>query len=285
MALRKCWKSRLKRSKTVELLAVPTDRNLKRVLVRVIGLYLLGAQLTVPLCSWAADLETIVQRGQLIVAVKDNLRPLGFRDANGALQGLEIDIAQRLAQELLGKSGSVVFKPVNNRDRLAVVLNGQVDLTIARVTATSSRSRVVSFSAPYYLDGTALVTNTPAIRGIADLTNQTIAVLNDSSTIAILRYRLPQTKLIGVNSYTDGRALLESGKVSAFAADTSILSSWVQEFPTDRLLPLRLSAEPLCIVLPKGVQYSELRRQIDQALDRWKAEGWLQQRAIYWGLL
>ena len=110
----------------------------------------------------------IVQRGQLIVAVKDNLHPLGFRDAKGTLQGLEIDIAQRLAQELLGKSGSVVLRPVNNQDRLAVVLNGQVDLTIARVTATSSRSRVVSFSIPYYLDGTALVTNTSAIQGISD---------------------------------------------------------------------------------------------------------------------
>ena len=285
MVLQKWWNLRLKRSKPVELLAVPTNRNLQRVVARVVGFDLLGAQFIVPLCTWAADLETIVQRGQLIVAVKDNLRPLGFRDANGTLQGLEIDIAQRLAQELLGKPGSVVFKSVSNRDRLAVVLDGQVDLTIARVTATPSRSRVVSFSTPYYLDGTALVTNIPAIQGIADLTNQTIAVLNDSSTIAILRYRLPQTKLIGVNSYTEGKTLLQSGKVAAFAADTSILSSWVQEFPTDRLLPLRLSAEPLCLVLPKGVQHDELRRKINQALDRWKAEGWLQQRAIYWGLL
>ena len=239
----------------------------------------------VPLCSLAADLETIVQRGQLIVAVKDNLQPLGFRDDNGTLQGLEIDIARRLAQELLGKSGSVVFKPVNNQDRLAVVLKGQVDLTIARVTATPSRSRVVSFSTPYYLDGTALITNVPAIQSFSDLTNQTIAVLNDSSTIATLRYRLPQTKLMGVNSYAEGKASLASGKAAAFASDASILSSWAREFPTDRLLPLRLSAEPLCIVLPKGVQYDELRRQINQALDRWKTEGWLQQRAIYWGLL
>lgn len=261
------------------------NRGLQQVLARGIGLYLLGAQFTVPLYSWAADLETIVQRGQLIVAVKDNLQPLGFQGANGTLQGLEIDIARRLAQELLGKSGLVVFKPVNNQDRLAVVLKGQVDITIARVTATPSRSRVVSFSTPYYLDGTALITNVPAIQSFSDLTNQTIAVLNDSSTVATLRYRLPQTKLIGVNSYSEGKALLASGKVAAFASDASVLSSWAREFPTDRLLPLRLSAEPLCIVLPKGVQYDELRRQVDQALDRWKAEGWLQQRAIYWGLL
>ncbi len=261
------------------------NRKQQSVLIKVIGLWTLGAQFIVPLCSLAADLETIAHRGQLVVAVKDNLRPLSFRDAKGNLQGLEIDIAKRLAQELLGKSSSVIFEPVSNRDRLAVVINGQVDVTIASVTATPSRSRIVSFSTPYYLDGTALITNISAIQGLSDLTNRTIAVLNDSSTIAALRYRVPQAKLLGVNSYVEAKALLESGKAIAFAADTSILSGWVQEFPTYRLLPLRLSAEPLCVVLPKGVQYDELRRRIDQALDRWKAEGWLQQRAIYWGLL
>ena len=123
------------------------NRKRQSVLIKVIGLWTLGAQFIVPLCSLAADLETIAHRGQLVVAVKDNLRPLSFRDAKGNLQGLEIDIAKRLAQELLGKSSSVIFEPVSNRDRLAVVINGQVDVTIASVTATPSRSRIVSFSA------------------------------------------------------------------------------------------------------------------------------------------
>jgi ABC-type amino acid transport substrate-binding protein len=37
-------------------------------------------------CS-AAEMSEIQQRGYLQVAVKDNLPPLGFRDANGNLQG------------------------------------------------------------------------------------------------------------------------------------------------------------------------------------------------------
>ena len=35
----------------------------------------------------AADLETVRQRGHLVVAVKDNSRPLGFRDERGNLVG------------------------------------------------------------------------------------------------------------------------------------------------------------------------------------------------------
>jgi polar amino acid transport system substrate-binding protein len=260
-----------------------STRTLK-VIPKVFGLFVLGAQFLWPLQLCAADLQTIVQRGQLIVGVKDNLRPLGFRDAQGKLQGLEIEIAQRLAVEILGQKGTVVFKSVNNRDRLTLVTEGQVDLTIARVTATPSRSRIVTFSAPYYLDGTALITKNSGIQKVSDLTNQTIAVLNDSSTIASLRYRLPQAKLKGVDSYEAGQKLLEAGEAIAFAADASVLAGWIQEFPQFRLLPLRLSAEPLCVVLPKGVRYDELRRRIDRAIARWHSEGWLQKRAAYWGL-
>jgi polar amino acid transport system substrate-binding protein len=255
-----------------------------KVTFRVFGLALWGTQFLCPLQVLGADLPTIIQRGYLIVGVKDNLRPLGFRDAQGNLQGLEIEIAQRLAEEILGQPEAIVLKPVHNHDRLSVVMKDQVDVTIARVTATPARSRIVAFSAPYYLDGTAIVTQRSDIQTAADLTSQSIAVLNNSSTIAVLRYRLPQAKLVGVESYEAGQKLLASGEAIAFAADQSVLSGWVQEFPRYRLLPLRFSAEPLCIVLPKGVQYDALRQRIDRAIDRWKSEGWLQKRAIKWGL-
>jgi len=97
-------------------------------------------------CASAADLEKIKQRGSLIVAVKENLRPLGFRNTAGNLQGLEIDLAKRLAAEILGNPEAVVLQPVSNRDRLSVITDNKVDLTIARVAATAARSRLVDFS-------------------------------------------------------------------------------------------------------------------------------------------
>jgi polar amino acid transport system substrate-binding protein len=253
-------------------------------LIGIFSIAGLGAQWVVSPSSFAADLATIEQRGRLIVAVKDNLRPMGFRDAHGKLQGFEIEIAQRLAQDLLGRPNSVELQPVNNRDRLSIVLDGKVDLTIARVTVTASRSRIVSFSTPYYLDGTGIITRNPAVQTQADIAKQPIAVLNEASTIATLRYKLPQAKLIGVDSYEAARQLLESGQVVGFAADASVLVGWAQTIPGYRVLPFRLSTEAIAIVLPKGLQSDELRRRIDRVLARWQSEGWLQQRATYWGL-
>ncbi|HTL87998.1 MAG TPA: transporter substrate-binding domain-containing protein [Leptolyngbya sp.] len=244
----------------------------------------MGAHLVVSPSLFAADLQTIAQRNKLIIAVKDTVRPLGFRDAQGNLQGFEIDIAQRLAQELFSKPIAIEFKLVSNRDRLSVITAEKVDLEIARVTVNSSRARIVAFSEPYYFDGTGMITKSSAIQTQRDLAHETIAVLNHSSTIATLRYQLPQVKLIGVESYEAGKQAIESGQAIGFAADVSVLTGWAQEFPEYRVLPFRISTEPLAIVFPKGIESDELRRAVNQILLRWKSEGWLQKRANYWGL-
>jgi polar amino acid transport system substrate-binding protein len=248
---------------------------------------LTGAQfLCIPLClpSWAASLEEIETRGQLIVAVKDNWRPLGFRTDTGQLQGLEISLARRLAEELLGSSEAVAFQPVPNRDRLRVVIDGEVDMAIAGVTATESRARVVSFSSPYYLDGVTFVSLDSTLQNLEDLANRTIALLDSSSTVAAIRYFLSEARLVGVESYSAGKALLDAGDADAFAGDASILAGWVQEYPQYRLFPFQLSVEPLCVVMPKGLQYDELRRRVSTAIDLWTSEGWLQEQGRYWGL-
>jgi polar amino acid transport system substrate-binding protein len=243
----------------------------------------LGVAFGIAMPCHAADLPTIKQRGRLIVAVKDNLRPLGFRDADGQLRGLEVEIAQRLAKELLGQP-TIELQPVKNQDRLMAVTGGQVDLVIAQVAATPARSRVVSFSRPYYTDGTMLMTRNPAMQKLADLNRQKIAVLNGSGAIAQLRYRLPQSSLVGVDSYQAGQALLDSGEVAALAADATVLAGLAQTTAGYRLLPDRLSSAPLCIVLPKGLQYEGLRQRVNEAIAQWQSEGWLRQRAIDWGL-
>jgi len=232
----------------------------------------------------AAEMPAIQRRGHFNIAVKDNLRPLGFRDANGNLQGLEIDLAQRLAADLLGKANAVKLQPVANRDRLSVVLNHKVDFAIARVTATESRARLVSFSVPYYFDGTYLITNDTSVQQLRDLAKRKIAVLNHSNTIAHIRYYLPNAELVGVNSYEEAREQLENKMINAFAADASVLSGWIQQYPQYRLLPTKLSTEPLSVVMPKGLQYDELRRNVNEAIARYITEGWLKQRAQYWGL-
>jgi polar amino acid transport system substrate-binding protein len=232
----------------------------------------------------ARELSEIKSEGELKVAVKDNVRPLGFTNKFGNLAGLEIDIARKLAEELLEDSEAIEFVPVNNTERLQVILEDEVDLAIARVAVTTPRSRIVDFSPYYYLDGTGIVTKNTEMRNIDELTQARIAVLENSATIAVVRNRLPNATLIGVDSYQEALELIETNGADAFAGDRSILTGWIQEYPSYNLLPERLSGAALAIVMPKGLQYQELRSKVNRAVAEWKESGWLEERIEYWKL-
>ncbi|MEL7225488.1 MAG: transporter substrate-binding domain-containing protein, partial [Cyanobacteria bacterium J06576_12] len=162
----------------------------------------------------AAELSEIQARGYLIVGVKTNRLPLGFIDETGEISGFEIDIARRLAETLLGDATAVEFVPLRNVDRLNAVLEGRVDIAIAAITLTEPRRRLVDFSDPYYLDGTAFVVG-DTVQTLQDLRTRRIALLNRSSTVAHVRYLLPGAELIGVDTYSEGQALLQNGSVDA----------------------------------------------------------------------
>ena len=234
--------------------------------------------------AWTVELDEILRRGKLIVAVKDNVRPLGFSPQEGQLQGFEIDVARQLAEELLGDRQAIILQPVTNQERLQMVIDGKVDLAIARVTVTASRNRLVDFSPYYYLDGTGIVAKQSYLKGLQGLADGKIAVLRASSAISVIREEFPQAQLIGVNSYQEALTLLEIDVADAFAGDNSVLAGWVQNYPSYRQFPVRLSAEALGVVMPKGLQYSSLRDRINKAISRWKESGWLRQRAAFWGL-
>ena len=236
-----------------------------------------------PLAS-AAEWSEIEERGKIIVGVKDNLRPLGFRDRENKLLGLEIELARKLATELLGDAEAVEFLPVTNEERLQLVLDEQVDIAIAQVGVTTPRARIVNFSSYYYLDGTGLITKNTDIKELNSLKQAKIAVLENSATIAVVRNRLPDAELVGVDSYQAALQLLATGEVEAFAGDRTVLTGLIQEYPEYKLLPTRLSGVPLAIAMPKGLQYQELRRKIQKAIAKLKTSGWLEARIEYWGL-
>jgi polar amino acid transport system substrate-binding protein len=230
----------------------------------------------------AAELAQIKERGYVIIGVKDNVRPLGFRNEAGELAGLEIDLARRVAQELLGDPNAIALRPLSNSDRIPALLSDQVDLVIARVAATPARARLVDFSKPYYLDGTTFVSRSAMTLG--DLQRQSIAVLKGSGTIAVVRSLLPQAQLVGVDSYEEAHRLLEANQVGAFAADATVLTGWVQEYPQYALLPQLVSVSALAVAMPRGLQYEDLRQRVNGAIGDWQTQGLLRQSILNWGL-
>jgi polar amino acid transport system substrate-binding protein len=122
------------------------------------------------------------------------------------------------------------------------------------------------------------------------LAQKRVAVLQGSSTALLLNNRLPQAKLISVASYQAAKDLLDRHQVEAFATDKSLLVGWVQEYPQYRLLAGALpgntsdARESIAIAMPRGKKYDPLWRFVDETIQKWEKEGWLQARIRYWGL-
>jgi len=63
----------------------------------------------------------------------------------------------------------------------------------------------------------------------------------------------------GVDSYQHGAIATETGAASVFAADASVLSGWVQEYPQYHLLTMLIVGLQPVVVMPKVISTINLR--------------------------
>lgn len=109
-----------------------------------------GAQLA------AADvLETIEERGSIVVGIRADYRPYGYLNPEGGHIGLEPDLARNVGERL---GVEVEFVPVLASNRMEFLQQGRIDLLIATMTDTEERRRAVNILQPnHYSSGTNLL--------------------------------------------------------------------------------------------------------------------------------
>lgn len=105
------------------------------------------AGLTAAGASAADGVDAIKQRGTLIVGVKADYKPFGFRDPTGAIVGIEPDLAADVAKRLGVKLELV---PVVSSNRIEFLQQGKVDMLLATISDKPERRRVIQAIDPQY---------------------------------------------------------------------------------------------------------------------------------------
>ena len=217
----------------------------------------LVAGLTSVQSARADELSAIKARGTLNVGVKADV--LGFAYLNPKTEqyeGYEIDIAHELAKRLLGDPNKVNFMSVTPSTRGTLLEAGEVDMVIATFSVTPERSIVYNFSRPYFTDGTALlVPKLSHIKGLSDLAGKPIGIAKDTTTASALMAKAGSDVLLtfaAFDTYSQVLNALITGKVQAFATDSSILRSYAAQDPSAAILPERYSKEPYAVATKKG---------------------------------
>jgi len=109
----------------------------------------------------------VMERGKLVVGVKADYKPWGFRDSSGKLVGMEVDLAQDVA-DALGVSLKLV--PVQSSNRMQFLQQGKIDLMIATMSDKANRRKVVGIPSPnYYTSGTNVLAKKGVVSSWTDL--------------------------------------------------------------------------------------------------------------------
>lgn len=113
--------------------------------------------------AYAASLDEIKKRGSVVIGVKTDYKPWGFTDANGNLNGMEIELARDIANRL---SVKLVLVPALSSNRIALLHERKADIILATFSVTEERKKQVFFIEPsYYGAMTAILAKTRAALG------------------------------------------------------------------------------------------------------------------------
>ncbi|NLI22830.1 MAG: transporter substrate-binding domain-containing protein [Clostridiales bacterium] len=233
----------------------------------------------------SADVAAIKERGKLLVGVKADVPNFGFQDLGGEFEGLEIDLAHKLAEVILGDANAVAFTPVTAKTRGPLLDTGELDLVIATFTIKPDRLLQYEFSKPYFIDAIGLlVTKESGIKSFADLAGKTIGVAQSATTKDALQAAADKAGMTvsfaEFPAYPDIKAALGAGRVDCFSVDKSILNGYVDD--TTEILPDSFSPQPYGIAVKKG--NTGLLAVVDDTIAAMRADGSLDTLVAGWTL-
>ena len=230
-------------------------------------------------------LDDITKRGEVVIGIKTDTYPFGFKDKNGKYTGYDIDLANMIGQGIFQEKGKVKFVPVTASDRMMKLFSEDVDMIVATMSVTPSRLQIMDFSDPYYIAGQAvLVKKGSKIKGLRDLNGKKAIIVFGTSSESSLRAAVPRVSIIGYKTYNEAVKALKQGKADAIVSDDTILIGLSLKDANLVLLPKRYSREPYAVAFRKGQESEDLVRIVNNVINESVRNGTLQKLQKNYGI-
>ena len=236
------------------------------------------AQTLRPSTADGPTIAAIKAKGKLVVGVDQNSYRWGYRDPNNQsaqLEGFDIDLAHRIAQDLLGDSNAVQFKAIPTNERIAAIQNGRVDMVVRTMTITCDRLKDVAFSAPYFKTGQQVLAPKSAleISGFdKSLAGKTVCVAKGSTAKGMLDDNSQGARLLVVPNQLDCLVRLQLGEADAVITDGALAASQAAQDPTIGLRGKPFTTEYYGVAMKKDA--NDLVSRVNQILAEYRSADW-----------
>ena len=188
----------------------------------LVGLFTLGSVLSAAQCTndvW----NKVMKRGKVVVGVKADYKPWGYRSTSGELIGMEIDMAKDVAAAM---NVDLELVPVQSSNRMQFLEQGKIDMMIATMSDRVDRRKIVGITQPnYYTSGTNIMS--PKALGLSsweDLRGKPVCGKQGAFYNKIVADRYG-AKIIAFTGNAEAKQALRDKKCIAWVYDDSSIMS------------------------------------------------------------
>jgi ABC-type amino acid transport substrate-binding protein len=229
--------------------------------------------------------QRLQARGELVVATDASYLPFSAVDANGALFGFDVDLAEAIGRRL---GVRVSFENITYDALLSALVAGRDDAVISAFVPQPERTREVAYTQPYFVGGTVAVIRAAAgtpLTGdpLAWAAGKALAVEYGAGGDALARQWARRTVGVQVQplaTAADAMLAVENGSVDAALVDAISAYDFLMGHPALRLAGLPLEPEPYVIAV--SIKAPMLLGAMQQALSDLEADGTLPALRAKW---
>lgn len=226
----------------------------------------------------------VMKRGNVVVGVKADYKPWGFRDTSGKIVGMEADMAQDVA-DALGVNLELVA--VQSSNRMQFLQQGKIDLMIATMSDRTDRRKVVGIVEPnYYTSGTnVLAKKSAGLKKWAQLKNKPVCGKQGAFYNKQVSQRYG-AKIVAFVGNAEAKQALKDGRCVAWVYDdSSIMADLASGDYNDYEMPLMTEDDnPWGLAVPREELDNIWGRFMSGMIYHWHTSGRLIELEKKWGI-
>lgn len=258
---------------------------MKKILAATSGLAMLAATAGVASAACTNDVwNKVMERGKVVIGVKADYKPWGFRDSDGNLVGMEIDMAKEVAAAM-GVEAELV--PVQSSNRMQFLEQGKTDMFIATMSDRADRREIVGIPGPnYYTSGTNIMS--PKALGFTkweDLRGKPVCGKQGAFYNQIVEERYGVT-IVAFTGNAEAKQALRDRKCVAWVYDDSSIGSDLASGNWDDFeMPLASEDDnPWGLAVPKAEENCVFGNFMAGMQYNWHRSGKLIELEAKWGI-
>jgi len=226
----------------------------------------------------------VMSRGKIVVGVKADYKPWGYRDTSGDIIGMEIDMANDVAAKM---GVDIELVAVQSSNRMQFLEQGKIDLMIATMSDRKDRREIVGIVGPnYYTSGTNVMA--PKALGLTsweDLRGKPVCGKQGAFYNQIVEERYG-AEIIAFTGNAEAKQALRDKKCIAWVYDDSSIGSDLSSGNWDEFeMPLNSEDDnPWALAVPSAERDCVFGRFMSGMQYQWHQDGTLVELEAKWGI-